>query len=311
MHDAGLVAQFKSAARLDADYYRMIDKQQRTYFAFGSSTAKERPEIDRNDLRRILLDSLPVGSVRWGQRPQRIDPGGTLVFREHTEKGYDLVVGCEGTWSKTRDYVTDVKPHFAGVEYTKLTIRDAGNTASDLVKLVNNGNLFAHSEGQFLSAQQLGDDSLYIGRSTTTSQDRSQRKEDEIRDPVARKRAILDEMQGWSAQLQRSIEKAEVEGEPKDLYVLPPDHRWTHVRGVTLIGDAAHVMTPFAGEGVNTALDDARRLAAVIIGAVGSGGVPGLSGYDDSPGWVRSRTRGLSAECPDTPIHRPLPRATS
>ena len=50
-------------------------------------------------------------------------------------------------------------------------------------------------------------------------------------------------------------------GEPKDL---PP--KWQ--RRVTLIGDAAHPMTPFKAQGANQALSDAVLLADSLVDSV-------------------------------------------
>jgi 2-polyprenyl-6-methoxyphenol hydroxylase-like FAD-dependent oxidoreductase len=52
---------------------------------------------------------------------------------------------------------------------------------------------------------------------------------------------------------------------PTPLFMLPIEHTWISRPRVTLIGDAAHLMTPFAGEGVSVTMLDALGLAESII----------------------------------------------
>ena len=69
----------------------------------------------------------------------------------------------------------------------------------------------------------------------------------------------------WSDNLLDLIRLCDDNFVPRLLYVLPVDHQWETKSGVTLLGDAAHLISPFAGEGVNLAMLDATELALAIV----------------------------------------------
>jgi salicylate hydroxylase len=48
------------------------------------------------------------------------------------------------------------------------------------------------------------------------------------------------------------------------IHTVDPDGPWTDPRGLALIGDAAHAMTPFAAQGAAMAIEDAWVLAALV-----------------------------------------------
>ncbi|HEX7667833.1 MAG TPA: FAD-dependent monooxygenase, partial [Polyangiaceae bacterium] len=75
---------------------------------------------------------------------------------------------------------------------------------------------------------------------------------------------VKKQLPGWSPALLRFVDEANDTIVPRPIVTLPPGHSWTHRAGITLLGDAAHVMPPFSGEGVNMAMLDATELAAAI-----------------------------------------------
>ena len=74
---------------------------------------------------------------------------------------------------------------------------------------------------------------------------------------------IANEFKGWPNEITALITEAESSITPRKINALPDEHRWQRRQGVTLIGDAAHLIAP-SGEGANLAMLDAAELAESI-----------------------------------------------
>ncbi|KAK3070290.1 hypothetical protein LTR53_010712 [Teratosphaeriaceae sp. CCFEE 6253] len=276
---AGLWDEFQKHARYDGEAMQIADKNYLCYISLagstkpGSAASTGRPEIDRPILREMLYRSLPEGCVRWRKKlthVQRSDAGElSLHFTDGSAAhGYDLIVGADGAFSKTRSLVSDVQPFYSGIAGHAMAIPDAATRQPALYDAVKRGSLFSYSDGRGIFAQYMGDGSLSIGTWSALPADWQASSGCDVHDPQAVKAACRKQYADWSPTLLAFTQEADDASiYPRDLFMLPIGHSWTHVPGVTLIGDAAHVMTPFAGEGVNLAFSDCIDLSEAILSA--------------------------------------------
>ncbi|KAI1269577.1 putative oligopeptide transporter [Xylariaceae sp. FL1019] len=272
---AQLFDEFSKTARYDSQYMLMCDKNLNPFIEVGKTggVISERPEIDRTELRKLLINSLPEGTIKWGHKLKSVEDGNRLVFEHTTEDGFDLVVGCDGAFSKVRNYLSTDRPlEYSGITYHQMLIPNAERTANHVYRLINRGNVFAHSFGKQLSIQQLGDGSVNVASYVARPEDFIKCHGLSDLSLEDTKKLLLEEKSDYCPQLREAIEMAQGSCMNKNLYTLPPGWHWNHRRGATAIGDAAHLMLPFAGEGVNLGMDDAQRLATAIIKAVTNGG---------------------------------------
>jgi 2-polyprenyl-6-methoxyphenol hydroxylase-like FAD-dependent oxidoreductase len=250
VRQAGLWDEFLKHCRYDGEAMKIADKNFVCYINMGAgkpgtAASTGRPEIDRPVLREMLFKSLPEGVVRWNKKLSSVDRSGenlTMTFADGTtETGFDLIVGADGAWSKTRNLVSDVKPYYSGIAGHALQIPHAEQKSPKLYDTVNRGSLFTYSDGKGMFAQYTGDGSINIGTWSVHPSDWQSTAGYDMHDGKALKEVYKEEYKDWHPTLQAFLQEASDEVTPRDLYMLPIGHSWEHMEGVTLVGDAAHL----------------------------------------------------------------------
>jgi 2-polyprenyl-6-methoxyphenol hydroxylase-like FAD-dependent oxidoreductase len=258
---AGLEPAFQRVARYEDQGVHIVDKHGRILFD-DQSNQGDRPEVDRAQLRRILLDSLPPGVVRWGQAPQSAEAQSDGTFELTFNDGsaperFHLLVGADGAWSQIRPLVSAVQPEYEGILFVEFHLSDVGTEHDrqhpEIAELVGHGKMFALGDCKGILAQRNSNGHVYGCAAFHAP-----------RTWLAAKAKLIGLFDGWSENLLRLIYESDDRMIALPLSFLPAGHSWENRPGVTLLGDAAHVMSPFSGEGANLAMRDAADLALAL-----------------------------------------------
>ncbi|WP_327665227.1 FAD-dependent monooxygenase [Streptomyces sp. NBC_00498] len=233
-----------SAERLDGVCERLYGE--RTYTAH------------RAHLLDALRSAVPDGAVRLGARCTSVEPradGVRLTFADGTRADADLVIGADGMHSLVRETVAEPeRPRFSGLCAFRTVVPAASAPEFALRRAqtlwLGPGRHFVHypiSAGAGVNVVAFApatDDTEESWSATATVEE------------------FHAEFADWDDRVTTLIKSGSVPGRWA-LYDRPPLPSWTRGR-MTLLGDAAHAMFPFYGQGAAQALEDAAVLARCL-----------------------------------------------
>jgi 2-polyprenyl-6-methoxyphenol hydroxylase-like FAD-dependent oxidoreductase len=267
LREAGLYDEFRRHVHPQGETIRVLDRTGHVHIDHEPEGGEGgRPEIDRTVLRDLLVASLDPGRIRWGHKVTAARPldGGRheLTFADGGNTTADLLVGADGTWSRVRPLVSSAIPEYCGISYVDLHLTDIDERYPDSAAVVGPGMIFALSDNKGIIGH--GGPSTGLGVSLRVPPDWTVSSGIDWSDPDAARAGLLKEFADWSTELTDLIRRSDDTITARLIYALPIGHRWSRVPGVTLVGDAAHVMSPYAGEGANLAMLDGLELALAL-----------------------------------------------
>ncbi|MFJ1706249.1 FAD-dependent oxidoreductase [Kitasatospora sp. NPDC088346] len=224
-----------------------------------------RPEVMRGELRRMLLDSLPAGTVRWDHRASGVRAlgkgGHEVTFACGCSVVTGLLVGADGAWSRVRPLLCDAVPEYAGTSFVETYLFEADTRHAAAAKAVGGGSMIAPSPGKEIFAHRESGATLHAYVQLTRERDWFAAID--FTDSAAATARIAQEFEGWAPELTALITDTDTAPVLRPHYALPTGLRWDRLPGVTLLGDAAHLTAP-NGEGANLAMFDGAELGRAL-----------------------------------------------
>ncbi|KIO74537.1 2-polyprenyl-6-methoxyphenol hydroxylase [Pedobacter lusitanus] len=272
IREAGLIDQFHANFRPGAEKMRIMDKDARIVFEDKTESADHisRPEIDRGPLQDILLESLQPGTIVWDSHFVKLSPHNDsweITFKNGNSAFADIVIAADGANSKIRPYITAIKPFYSGVTIVEGAVYNSETVVPRIHQALNGGKIFAMGSEKSLIISSKGDGSLVFYTGCKTAENWAETSEIDFSDKAQVLEWFKTAYADWDELWVELFENAAARFVPRPQYCMPFDQTWEAQPNLTMLGDAAHLMPPYAGEGVNMAMLDAVELSQCLLNA--------------------------------------------
>lgn len=274
LRKAGLLDAFKNNFMVGADQSTITNHKAEIFFSDHGQKQDEnfgdehfRPEIDRGVLRKILLESLAPETIVWDNHflsMTQQGEGWLLHFKNKESVYADILIGSDGANSKIRPYLTDIKPFYSGITMLEGNVYDAEKRVPNISKILRGGKIMAFGNEQNILMGQKANGEIGFYASFKADENWAVVSGLDFYNQSEVLKWFQKEYPDWSSVWYELFENTSTPFIPRPIYCMPLEQNWKTVKNLTIIGDAAHLMPPFAGEGVNMAMLDALELSEVL-----------------------------------------------